>query len=256
MRKLFVPALTAALLLSAVCVYAADFWVAKPYTEWSPKDCDKMLSDSPWAKQVAVSMSGGGGGGGGGSRRGGGGGSRGSMGETGGAGGLGGSNTAPGVGSEPGSAGRGEQLEQMASQGGPAIQLHVLWVSATPVKQANMKKKYGSEVGSSEEAKKMIETEGNAYVLMVLMPGPGRGAAGAGMKDALKEATTLNVKGKDPIKAAQVEVSGGGAYFFFPKDKPITIDDKEVELVTKLGRDQIKCKFELKKMVIDGKLAL
>src|ERR1700678_3477078 len=39
---------------------AADFW-QKPYTEWSDKDTAKMLTDSPWAKSVSVSMAGPGG---------------------------------------------------------------------------------------------------------------------------------------------------------------------------------------------------
>jgi len=30
-------------------LWAADFWVAKDYHEWSEKDCNRMLTRSPWA---------------------------------------------------------------------------------------------------------------------------------------------------------------------------------------------------------------
>jgi hypothetical protein len=29
---------------------AQDFWKKKPYTEWSEKECRRLLEDSPWAK--------------------------------------------------------------------------------------------------------------------------------------------------------------------------------------------------------------
>ena len=53
--------LTLSLLTLAVSLWAADFWVAKPYTEWSEKDATKLVKSSPWAKEITVSMGGGGG---------------------------------------------------------------------------------------------------------------------------------------------------------------------------------------------------
>jgi len=32
-------------------VHGKDFWEKKGYKEWSNKDCDKMLTDSPWAEK-------------------------------------------------------------------------------------------------------------------------------------------------------------------------------------------------------------
>ena len=37
-------------LLGAGVVWAGDPWKEKPYTEWSEKECRKLLQDSPWAK--------------------------------------------------------------------------------------------------------------------------------------------------------------------------------------------------------------
>ena len=44
--------------------------------------------------------------------------------------------------------------------------------------------------------------------------------------------------------------------FAFPKTDPITLEDKQVELFTKLGQIEIKKKFNLKLMVFHGKLEL
>src|SRR5260370_32345310 len=76
--------LATSILLFAVSMWAADFWLSKPYTEWSDKDVDKMLHNSPWAKPVGISMGSSMPSGGGRGQRGKGGGS---MGDTGGAGG-------------------------------------------------------------------------------------------------------------------------------------------------------------------------
>src|SRR2546421_10891373 len=39
---------------SALLLTAADFWSSKSYTEWSVKDLQKIMSDSPWAKKTSV----------------------------------------------------------------------------------------------------------------------------------------------------------------------------------------------------------
>src|SRR5689334_6618222 len=74
---------TLLLLLFALCMWAADFWTTKPFTEWNDKEVSKILTDSPWSAKVTVGggppaftgsdgRSGGGGGGGGRGGRGGG----------------------------------------------------------------------------------------------------------------------------------------------------------------------------------------
>ncbi len=39
------------LLACAVCVWAADFWTSKPYTDWSAKEVQKIVNDSPVGPQ-------------------------------------------------------------------------------------------------------------------------------------------------------------------------------------------------------------
>lgn len=46
--------LISVLLLAGVAVYAKDFWETKPPDEWSQRDCQKMLTNSPWAKELSL----------------------------------------------------------------------------------------------------------------------------------------------------------------------------------------------------------
>src|SRR5690348_14432404 len=93
------------LMVSALCIWAADFWTTKPFTDWNEKEVAKILSDSPWAAKVTIATGFGGGpagiaetagGGGRGGGRGGGGG-----------GGRGGGPQGDGANSDPGVAGGG-----------------------------------------------------------------------------------------------------------------------------------------------------
>ena len=50
MRKT-ITYLVAVVCLGSLVAAAEDFWVKKKYTEWSEKECTKMVTDSPWARQ-------------------------------------------------------------------------------------------------------------------------------------------------------------------------------------------------------------
>src|SRR5580704_12731476 len=52
------------LFVAGLTLWAADVWVAKPYTDWNDKDLAKIMTDSPWARKVSVTLTPGGGGGG------------------------------------------------------------------------------------------------------------------------------------------------------------------------------------------------
>ena len=49
--------------LFAGVVVAKDFWETTAFVQWSQKDCQKMLDDSPWVKELALVSAFGGGGG-------------------------------------------------------------------------------------------------------------------------------------------------------------------------------------------------
>jgi hypothetical protein len=265
MKKLTVL-LFGSLFIGAVALWAADFWQTKPFTSWDQKEATKLLTDSPWARRVSISLatnpqSGGKGGGRGG--RGGGGPAGDSIdpGITGGAPGA-----TPGI-AETGGGGRGGGGFGAGSSDtgvtqAPSLQLLVSFRSALPLRQASAKLKYGAEAGTSPEAKKMLEDKiyQEYYIVAV-----------AGLpvyvqphdeddKKRILIQTLLSAKGKDPLTAMDVQFSMDGrnvdAYFIFPRTTEFTVNDKEVQFDTKVGGLTIKDRFNLKNMVINGKLEM
>lgn len=255
---------------SALALCAADAWKNTDFTQWSHDDAKKILSKSPWAKEVSVIMGqpGGGqqsGGRGGGKRGGGGGGGdTGEGGLTGGVGGRGG-------GGGEGGAGGG---------GTPSMNLIVRWETAIPVKEALMKLNFGDHLPAKGEKGYTLDAPQNDYVISVTGlrlggggRGRGRGAEGseapAGgeanqqngadrMKDMLMTGTTLVRKGKDPIAPSNIVVNTAANVVFlvFPKKDVISEEDKDVEFRMNMGRIQVKEKFSLKDMHFNGKLEL
>jgi hypothetical protein len=221
----------------AVCLPAADFW-AKPSTEWSDKDLQKMITNSPWARSFNPPNPGGG------------------LGDSGappplsegrgGRGGGGGGGAAP-AGGPPGA-------------GGPVPTIYARWQSALPVKQAFVRLKFGDQAATSPEAKKLLEREEPDYEIVV--SGPLRSLLRGDsetLKKAIMEASSLSAKGKD-VKPSDVRIALSQAsndmVFLFPRTTPFTVDDKEVEFLTKFGELTVKFKFKLKDMVFNGKLEM
>ena len=58
---------------------------------------------------------------------------------------------------------------------------------------------------------------------------------------------------RDSVEIAQ---TSGSIMFYFPRDPAITLADKEVVFVTRMGPLALKAKFPLKNMVYQGKLDL
>jgi hypothetical protein len=235
MNKLF-----AAFFAVALCVMAADFW-AKPSPEWSDKELQKMMTNSPWAKSYSLGQPGGGGGGDSApapiSEKGGGGGG----------GGRGGGGGGGGAGAPPGG----------SVGGGSAASIVARWQSALPVKQAFVRLKYGAEAATSADAKKILEREETTYT--IVLSGPFAGLLRSGnpetMKKGLMDASSLSAKGKD-VMPTEVQMGANDMLFTFPRTAAFTLDDKEVDFSTKLGELTLKYKFKLKDMVFNGKLEL
>jgi hypothetical protein len=241
--------------LFALCLWAADFWTAKPFTEWSDKEVNKILSDSPWAQKVTVT---GGFGGGPGIAETAGGGGRGGRGG-GGGGGRGGGPQGDAANADPGIDGGGGGGFGGGAPGGVTVTL--LWQTALPVKQALAKRKFGAEAGTSPDAKTAVERVDQVYVLTLIgMPGNMLSAAQGDKKAALLASTAVSVNGKPPLQAADVQVSGGRGTatvsFLFPKSATFTADDKEMEFSAKFDKTTIKKKFKLKDMVVNGKVEM
>jgi hypothetical protein len=235
-----------AVLVLATCLWAADFWQTKPYTEWSEKEAQRVETNSPWAKQYPVSLDSGGGPNTGRAKR----------------GGNGNGDLDSGSGTT-GSGGRGNTQEVgggMIPGGGSAITLIISWRTALPIRQAVAKEKFGAETATSADAKKMVEEEQKVYAILVSGL-PGRAARGADTtKATLLENTALSVKGKDPIHPTDLQSGGNeqrsAVLFLFPKTTPLSLDDKDVEFSTRIGPIVVRQKFRLKDMLFNGKLDL
>lgn len=240
--------------LGVATLWAADFWQKTKFTEWSDKDAQKMLKDSPWARPVEVRLGGGAGGGGG--SKGGGRGGRGGGGEM---------SAAPSASDDFGGGGGGGGRGGRGGGGGgmqesaPGQVLIVRWHTAMPVRQAVARMRFGKEAGTSPEAAKLLQPEEKRYVVGIAGLPP---QLVMRMKPAeLKSRATLKLKGKDAIQALDVLADkgerGANLYLIFSRpDNPITLEDGDVEVVLKLASVEIKRRFRLKDMVFEGKLEL
>lgn len=225
------PAVVLGLRASAL---GADSWLTKNPEEWTEKDTHQILTKSPWAKQVSVEFGDPGDGGFG--PRGGGFG-------TGGPGGGGPPGGGPPGGGGPGGGG---------DAGPPEFSILVRWASALPVRLAS----HNSSVA------------GDHYLIFVsgfpMMGNPGRElpeAQAGDLPERLKSATSLQRKGKDPISAELVQMTGSsdekGVLFSFPRTPaPIEAADKEVTFVTAMGPIRVRAKFTLREMIYKGRLEL
>jgi len=242
----------------------SEFWNKKDPGEWTSQEVDRLVTKSPWARQVSATVShdrsdGGypddsgypGGGGGGRGYPGGGGGGGPMTGVPGmGGPGMGG----PGMGGGGMGRGRGRGGQPMES-----FQGTVRWESAKPVLDALKAP--------------LPDAFKNHYVIAVsgfpLTGSRRRGQdsdsssseSNQDQLDNLKSLTYLAPKGRDGAQPALVQqtVSAGSAtlLFGFPKDVlAIKPEDKEVTFSTKLGRLLVKTKFNLKDMTYHDELAL
>ena len=228
--------------LPAWAFASKEFWEAKPASEWSADEIDRMLTKSPWAKDASV-MGGrsGFGNGGSGRTRGGG------IGFPGGGGGIG----FPGGGNDGG--------------GRERLTATVRWESALPIQEA-------LRIGASDE-KPNADFE-KYYVIALIgdLSASGRRRSSTSDDDdstmradrrleGLKESARLERK-DGPISLEKVEEGsrvgsrGPGVYFYFDRKADVSMDDKFVNFSTKLGRMEIKAKFTMKEMSYHGKLAV
>ncbi len=219
-------------LLAAAGLVAADFWVEKDFTTWSDKEVLKMLTDSPWAKQVRIIVSGG-------------------LAE-----GEGPQLIPQGTGVTGGQPSRATQFDRIQR-----AKVTVTWASALPIKQAGVRQALGLDAPMSAEGQKVLDRPELAYVVTVTdLPLAFSWLAGTG--DVLNSDTMLLRKDKAPIAPVDVRLFNSAEtqsltlVIQFPRTDPITLDDKDVEVVTKLGADEIKKKFKLSDMVFAGQLAL
>ena len=91
----------------------------------------------------------------------------------------------------------------------------------------------------------------------------GLGAINPDVVQKLKEETFLLKKNKQKIALQDVTLPAGPGQpivLRFPRDvnsvPAVSLDDKEIELVTRVGNNSIRSRFKLADMVVGGKLEL
>jgi Glycine rich protein family len=241
----------------AMVLLAAEPWKNKDSAQWTDDDINKLLTDSPWAKEKTVSpqrqqpygQRGMG-------RRGGMGGGYPGGGYPGGGGGYPG-----GGGGYPGGGG-GYPSEQ-------SMNVTIRWDSALPVQQAL--KRQGAAV--ADEAKKVADASEKYYVIAVFgfhMPTTrsrysddsdqdrDRDSAADRLRNQLLDAAQLQPKGGRSLYAQDVQIEGGGSeiHFLFPRNPGIASSTKEVDFVLQVRDIKVEHKFHFSDMQYQGQLAL
>ena len=215
----------------AVCAVltAADFWEEKELTDWSDRDVQRMMSNSPWAKRITVVFP----------RP-----PRAAINDS-----VGGAQAAGrgGFGGRGGDALGGRQQSRLVVQ----------WRSALPMRQAIVRGRIGEGGALDSAGRQLLAQVPTAYFVVVSgLPRPFARLDPA----ALMAETRLERRGKPPIlpiqASAQPEGNGAALVYLFPRDDAITLADDEVEFVTEVAEASIKRKFELEDMVINGQLQL
>lgn len=239
-----------ACLLFVIWAYAGpkDFWEAKPYTDWTAKEVDRILrSDkSPWTRTLlplsasssvsigSTSDSGGGGGGGGGGR---GGGGRGGGGTSGGGGGV---------------------------AAGPSDEIIMNW-NARPIREAMAR---DAMLRKPDITKAQLDTilnykpENLELLVTGLSLGRGRGGSAEADMAKFKEDTFLQKK-NEKVPLLDVAMPRGQGLPIILKfaratdGKPtLTPDDKEVVLQIRIGDKKYKYTFKLADMMVGDKLEI
>ena len=221
-------------LTCAPLALAADSW-KKKYAEWKREDALAILNRSPWAltgkvefkiegKDIEGPRSGG---------------VIGPM-----EGPPGGNGTIGPPGGAPARSGGG--IIQHGPEAMPNFKALVRWESARPVRLA---------MGMEDES-----PNPNQYVVTVTGFPILRPDVEASLVP-MKRITRLERSGKDMLFATHVDTRDktGGltlVFLFDGEAQPITVDDREVQFVTRLGAMNLRVKFNLKDMMFDRKLAV
>jgi len=178
-------------LLAWAALTAADFWQEKDFTDWSPHQVNKMLTDSPWAQKVAVVVS--------------------SLREEA-IGGLQPGAFSPGGGVVCLSADCGA-LGSVDSSAEPQqvrrVTVLVAWISALPIRQALVRGQTGFDVPIPLDQQRQLREDESFYKVAVIGL-PLRLAAQGGTLDELKTRTALKPNRKDRIASVDIRTFRDG----------------------------------------------
>ena len=205
-----------------------NYWESKPYTEWSEKEIERLLKDSPWTKGVLL-------------------------------------NTGPeGISASGGGRGGGDEMGTgNTSLPRATTRLVATWV-ARPIREAMARRLMLTEPGVSKERIDKLLTP-NPQFLALLVNGwtLGRQANRDAALANFRQETVLVKKNKEKIPLADAvfpQKRDDPLYLRFAREansKPVlTLADQEVTLVIRVGEDTYRIKFKLADMLIQDHLEL
>lgn len=235
---LFAFCLPIAVLLFALAASAQ--WEKKPYTDWSEKDAQKVLNDSPWGKTQVFST--------------------------------------PGEMFRSPTSGR--QGTTTRTDPNPAQALHlsfrVRFLSARPIRQAysrliELRQKGGMNEQAAGQLKQFVSGEFLEYVIITVTCDSQEAGSNTQQANALlssrgtaelKNSTFLETKGGQRVFLQEFQPpkqDGIGARFIFPRlvdGKPfITPEAEEIHFVSELSSNyKLDRRYKIKEMMFDGKL--
>ena len=140
-------------------------------------------------------------------------------------------------------------------------QVTFTWTSALPIKQALVRQAVGLDGPISPESQQTL-TRFEPFYAVTLSGLPPTLRWLATTRTDLKAESMLVRKGKAPIAPKSVRLFQDTQsrliriVFLFPKTDVITVDDLDVEVITKLGNTEVRTTFTLADMVFADQLAL
>jgi hypothetical protein len=263
MRLWTIPVVVGAGLLAMA---ATPVW-QKDFTAWTDQDVRVLMTDSPWAKQMPLPVSG-----------------RPNVtyadptanAGTPGMASLGNpaNTTTPGnmspsgnaANASPGEANNTGHVPTTHSPTGP-IQptaapeqeplVTVIWASATPIRLAVLKIRSGTSSPTDDQIASTKKPRPNYVIAVSGLPTPDSAAD----PKELAQHAVLSEKGKPPLRANESlyrQIGNADVYFFhFTRSAlPLTESDGEIEFRVTVGKIDIRKKFDLKAMHYQGQLAL
>ena len=230
--------------VAATYLAAADpIWITKPAAEWTEEDAKRILSSSPWARDISATVT----------RRltedqlreGG------QMGQPQGVGNENvdpkgsGPKVSPNVLSGPG----GD--DRSARSYSHPIRLMLRWESALPIRLAELK---------SHEIEPPTLGGDGYYIAVYGVPGGDFKGDPKHLGDPLKNLASLKRDGKKDVKPTRVEVfqreGGVVIVYVFPLSAEITKKDQRIQFEARIGRIVFAHDFDLSEMEFGGRLEL
>jgi hypothetical protein len=215
-------------------ILAKDFWLEKPFTQWSESEALMLVSNSPWAKTLNVS------------------------------GDYGGAFVPRFVGGQPGSA-QAPNLGTTQGHGGVnSTQLYVRVYSATRTREAIARLSLLRKLSSEEVALRFIEQPMPDLLISisgaVMEPFEKKSFQDLKPVTYLLSKTDKNKKIELKDYQSPKQTRDGSALYIFPRlinDAPcLDLADDESIFVSEPGKLKIRAVFKLARMVVDGKLDL